>query len=136
MRRLILGLLTASLLLALAAPAHAIDCDGITLDSGRLFTATGSDTPEPNDGFAVTNADGVPMWAFVRNRSLQAIGYPISQRWVDGPFTLQAFQRSFCSGRRARVASTTTTRSMCWRASTPRFGCRTYLNTKSSTQQA
>ena len=93
MRRLILGLLTASLLLALAAPAHAIDCDGIALGSGCLFTATGGDTLEPNDGFAVTNAAGVPMWAFVRNRSLQAIGYPISQRWVEGPFTLQAFQK-------------------------------------------
>ena len=26
-------------------------------------------------------------------RDLQAIGYPISQRWVNGPFTLQAFQK-------------------------------------------
>ena len=93
MRRLILGLLLASLLLVFAAPVHAIGCDGIALDRGCLFTATGSDTAEPDDGFAVTDADGVPLWAFVRNRSLQAIGYPISQRWVDGPFTLQAFQK-------------------------------------------
>ena len=47
----------------------------------------------PDDGFAVTNADGVPLWDFVRERDLQAIGYPISQRWVNGPFTLQAFQK-------------------------------------------
>ncbi len=92
-RRLIIGVLLAALLLALAAPAHAIGCDGIALDDGCLFTATGGDTPDPNDGFAVTDADGVPMWTFVRARSLQAIGYPISQRWVDGPFTLQAFQK-------------------------------------------
>ena len=93
MRRLILGLVLASLLLALAVPVHAIDCDGISLDDGCLLTATGGDTADPNDGFAVTNADGVPLWTFVRGRSLQAIGYPISQRWVDGPFTLQAFQK-------------------------------------------
>ena len=93
MRRLILGLVLACLLLALAAPVHAIDCDGISLDDGCLFTATGGDTADPDDGFAVTDADGVPLWTFVRNRSLQAIGYPISQRWADGPFTLQAFQK-------------------------------------------
>ena len=71
----------------------ALDCGGITLTDGCLFTNTGSDTSDPNDGFAVTNADGVPMWDFVRERDAQAIGYPISQRWLDGPFTLQAFQK-------------------------------------------
>lgn len=93
MRRLIIGLLLATVLLAVAAPVHAIGCDGIVLGDGCLFTATGGDTPEPDDGFAVTDADGVPLWTFVRDRDLQAIGYPISQRWVDGPFTLQAFQK-------------------------------------------
>ena len=33
------------------------------------------------------------MWDFVRDLEAQAIGYPISQRWTDGPFTLQAFQK-------------------------------------------
>lgn len=93
MRRLTSVLLSVTLLLALVAPAHAVACDGIALDNGCLFTATGSDTAEPNDGFAVTNDNDVPLWTFVRDRSLQAIGYPISQRWVDGPFTLQAFQK-------------------------------------------
>ena len=93
MRRLTVGLLAALLVLLPVAPVHAIGCDGIPLDDGCLFTATGGDTAEPNDGFAVTDADGVPLWTFVRNRSLQAIGYPISRRWRDGPFTLQAFQK-------------------------------------------
>ncbi|MCY4113804.1 MAG: hypothetical protein OXG33_07700 [Chloroflexi bacterium] len=35
----------------------------------------------------------MPLWDFVRGKNAQAIGYPISQRWVDGPFTLQAFQK-------------------------------------------
>ena len=93
MHRLALALLSAILLLVLVAPVYAVGCDGIALDDGCLFTATGSDTAEPDDGFAVTNDNDVPMWAFVRTKSLQAIGYPISQRWVDGPFTLQAFQK-------------------------------------------
>ena len=51
------------------------------------------DTPDPDDGFAVTNAYDVPLWDFVQARDLDALGYPISQRWTDGPFTLQAFQK-------------------------------------------
>ena len=62
-----------------AAPGMslALDCEGRAIDGGCLFT----------------NADGVPMWDFVRDKDLQAIGYPISQRWGEGPFTLQAFQK-------------------------------------------
>ena len=71
----------------------ALDCGGIAISDGCLFTNTGSDTSDPNDGFAVTNADGVPMWDFVRELDAGAVGYPISQRWLDGPFTLQAFQK-------------------------------------------
>ena len=81
---------------ATVVSAQGINCgpdQGAPLPGGCLFTITGGDTLDPDDGFAVTNADGVPMWDFVRQRDLQAIGYPISQRWVDGPFTLQAFQK-------------------------------------------
>ncbi|MCY4112010.1 MAG: hypothetical protein OXF96_08735, partial [Chloroflexi bacterium] len=76
------------------SPAAALDCEGVALDDGCLFTITGGDTIDPNDGFAVTNGGGVPLWDFVRDRDLQALGYPISQRWVSGPFTLQAFQKA------------------------------------------
>ncbi|MCY4111240.1 MAG: hypothetical protein OXF96_04785, partial [Chloroflexi bacterium] len=79
--------------LTTAPPVGALDCVGALVDDGCLFTVTGGDTRDPNDGYAVTNADGVPLWDFVQERDLQAIGYPISQRWVDGPFTLQAFQK-------------------------------------------
>ncbi|MCY4114852.1 MAG: hypothetical protein OXG33_13085 [Chloroflexi bacterium] len=82
-----------ALLVILTPSASALDCDGISLDDGCLYTITGGDTDDPDDGFAVTNADGVPLWDFVQARDLQAIGYPISQRWSDGPFTLQAFQK-------------------------------------------
>ena len=76
-----------------AAALRALDCAGVAISGGCFFTNTGGDTPDPNDGYAVTNADGVPMWDSVRKRDVQAIGYPISQRWTDGPFTLQAFQK-------------------------------------------
>lgn len=74
-------------------PAAALDCEGVVLDNGCLFTITGSDTPDPDDGYAVTNADGVPFYDFVRAREVQSIGYPISQRWISGTFTFQAFQK-------------------------------------------
>ena len=85
--------LAVALALTALTSARALDCEGIALDDGCLFTITGGDTADPDDGFAVTNADGVPLWDFVRERDLQAIGYPISQRWISGPFTLQAFQK-------------------------------------------
>ena len=75
-------------LMAASATSLALDCVGTELDDGCLFTNTGGDTPYPDDGYAVTNADGVPLWDFVRARSADAIGYPISQRWENGPFTL------------------------------------------------
>ena len=78
------------------APIRALACGsevGVVLSDGCMFTITGSDTPDPADGFAVTNVDDVPLWDFVQARDLQSIGYPISQRWTSGPFTLQAFQK-------------------------------------------
>lgn len=92
-RRLAAVAIALALAAGLAAPVYAIECDGTALPDGCLFTITGGDTQDPDDGFAVTNVDGVPMWDFVREQDLQAIGYPISQRWTEGPFTLQAFQK-------------------------------------------
>ena len=85
--------LAATLLFVLPTPVHAFDCEGLALSDGCLFTVTGGDTTDPDDGYAVTNANDVPLWDFVRERDLQAPGYPISQRWTEGPFTLQAFQK-------------------------------------------
>ena len=92
-KRLSLAAMVVALLTVLAPSVSALECEGIALDGGCLFTVTGGDTEDPDDGFAVTNADDVPLWDFVAARDLQAIGYPISQRWTDGPFTLQAFQK-------------------------------------------
>ena len=93
MRKLILSVSVAVLVLILATPARAVECTGVVLGNGCLFTVTGGDTSDPNDGYAVTNEGGVPIWDFFRQQPVSAVGYPISQRWVDGPFTLQAFQK-------------------------------------------
>ena len=74
-------------------PAAALECEGVVLEDGCLFTVTGSDTPDPDDGYAVTNAHGAPFYDFVRARDLPSIGYPISQRWASEAFTFQAFQK-------------------------------------------
>ena len=92
-RRLGLAAMVCALLAAFAPSVAALECEGIPLDGGCLFTVTGGDTADPDDGFAVTNVYDVPMWDFVQARDRDALGYPISQRWVDGPFTLQAFQK-------------------------------------------
>ena len=93
--RVALAVLTIAAVVTLTVwpSAAALDCEGVALDDGCLFTITGGDTPEPEDGYAVTNADGVPLYDFIRERDLNAIGYPISQRWLNGPFTFQAFQK-------------------------------------------
>ena len=91
--RLCLAAVVTALLAALAPSVSALECEGMPLDGGCLFTVTGGDTPDPDDGFAVTNAYDVPLWDFVKDKDRDALGYPISQRWVDGPFTLQAFQK-------------------------------------------
>ena len=85
--------MVVALFAVLAPSVSALECEGIPLDGGCLFTVTGGDTPDPDDGFAVTNAYDVPLWDFVKDKDRDALGYPISQRWVDGPFTLQAFQK-------------------------------------------
>ena len=92
-KRLCLAAVVFALLASFSPSASALECEGIPLVGGCLFTVTGGDTPDPDDGFAVTNAYDVPMWDFVKARDRDALGYPISQRWVDGPFTLQAFQK-------------------------------------------
>ena len=92
-KRLCLAAMVCALFAAFTPSVSAVVCDGTALDDGCLFTVTGGDTPDPDDGFAVTNAYDVPLWDFVKARDLDALGYPISQRWTDGPFTLQAFQK-------------------------------------------
>ena len=74
-------------------PAAALECEGVALDDGCLFTITGSDTPDPDDGYAVTNAHGVPFYDFLRAHDVQSIGYPISHRWAARRSPSRPFRR-------------------------------------------
>ena len=74
--------------------AAALECEGVALDDGCLFTITGGDTTDPNDGYAVTNTPtAFRSGTSSASATCRAIGYPVSQRWVNGPFTFQAFQK-------------------------------------------
>ncbi len=86
-------LLAAVLVMGLLAfvPAAAQAADE-AVDGGWFYSQTG---PGDGTGFAVTNADGVPFWSeFQRGGGVAQFGYPVSRRWTEGFFTLQAFQKS------------------------------------------
>ena len=72
-------------------PAAALECEGVVLDDGCLFTVTGSDTPEPDDGYAVTNAHGAPFYDFIRALDLQPSAIRSAS---DGPARLSPFKPS------------------------------------------
>ena len=73
-------------------PAHA-DSGDYAVAGGRLFTqAAESDVPDA--GFAVTDADEILFWTeFQRLGGVQALGYPLSRRFVWEGFTVQVFQK-------------------------------------------
>src|SRR5207244_10793398 len=55
--------------------------------AGRFFAQTG--------GYAVTNADGVRFWdAFQALGGVEAVGYPVSRRFVHEGFVTQAMQKA------------------------------------------
>ena len=85
----------ATLLLALGAltvisvSAQAPD---EPVDGGWFFSQAG---PGEGLGFSVTDADEIPFWTeFEKAGGVAQLGYPVSRRWRDGPFTLQAFQKA------------------------------------------
>ena len=85
----------ATLLLALGAltvisvSAQAPD---EPVDGGWFFSQAG---PGEGLGFSVTDADEIPFWTeFEKAGGVAQLGYPVSRRWRDGPFTLQAFQKT------------------------------------------
>lgn len=88
------GLLAALAVLALSAasPAQA-DSGDYPVEGGRLFTQA-AETDVPDLGFAVTDNDGIPFWTeFQRLGGVQALGYPLSRRFVWDGFTVQVFQK-------------------------------------------
>ncbi len=82
--------LATLVLVANAIPARAAELDA-EIPNGRFFMQTGDGS---TTGFAVTD-DDLEFWSlFQRAGGTSQLGYPISRRWVDGPFTYQAFQKA------------------------------------------
>lgn len=61
------------------------------INNGRFYRQTGENT---GNGFAVSNANGIPFWTTFRSMGLQKIGYPASHRFEYKGFTVQVFQKA------------------------------------------
>ena len=86
-------------LLLAAAAVSASEATAQTLDypiaGGWFFTQGGSDTADPQDGFAVVDDDRARFWsAFQDHGGVAAVGYPISRRFVWDGFTTQVMQKA------------------------------------------
>lgn len=84
--------LGAAALVALSTTGTAAVPASFQLHQGFFFTQTGGGE---RLGFAVRDEPGAEFWtAFQDLGGHEALGYPVSQTWREGPFTFQAFQRA------------------------------------------
>ena len=93
LRAVLLALaLHAAVYLVAAQPAGAEAPPDGAIASGWFYTQAG---PGDGLGFEVTDANGIPLWTFFQSAGgVRTLGYPISNRWSNGPLTYQAFQKS------------------------------------------
>ncbi|GEM_PF-1812613 len=100
MRRSLLSttLLAIAVAAALLLPARATaqsnlaDFDLPVPFGGHFYTQT--DAGATGTGFAVSNADNIPFWTYFQQAGgIQAVGYPVSHRFVYKGFVVQAFQK-------------------------------------------
>ena len=79
-------------LVALPATGAAASPASFPLQQGFFYTQTGGGG---GLGYAVRDEPGAAFWtAFQDSGGHEILGYPVSQPWRDGPFTIQAFQRA------------------------------------------
>ncbi len=95
MRRIITLVTLVLALAALAAGSvyarHSHDPDE-AVANGWFYSQAG---PDDSTGFSVTDADGIPFWTeFQAAGGVARLGYPVSRRWIEGPLTYQAFQKT------------------------------------------
>ncbi|MYB15514.1 MAG: trypsin-like serine protease [Chloroflexi bacterium] len=96
LRMLRIGLLAAFLALAVqSAPGAGAQTLDYPIAEGWFFTQGATDTPDPQDGFAVIDDGQARFWsAFQDNGGVAAVGYPISRRFVWDGFTTQVMQKA------------------------------------------
>lgn len=78
-------------------PARAqgpLDFDLPVAAGAHFFTQTDGQGGATGNGYAVSNADGIPFWDFFRNAGgVSVVGYPVSHRFTWNGFVVQAFQK-------------------------------------------
>jgi hypothetical protein len=90
---LALAVLAALLVSAAPRPSEAAVGDDWAIPGGWFFTQTRGDSPA-GTGFAVLDAGGIPFYnAFRRLGGVDALGYPVTHRFVLDDAVVQAFQR-------------------------------------------
>ncbi|MHB8620736.1 MAG: hypothetical protein ACYDAG_14385, partial [Chloroflexota bacterium] len=82
---------------AVPPPAYPANYD---LPNGRFYTQTNGKASPPTSGYAVTDDAGIPMWSELqRLGGVARVGYPVSTRYQDGSFIVQAFQKGILQWR-------------------------------------
>ena len=79
-----------------ASIARAESPRDLDIPGGHFYTQTSGRTDrEPAQGYAITDADGIPFWTFFRQHGgVDVLGYPISQRFLWDGYVCQATQRA------------------------------------------
>ena len=90
--RAVLAALALALLLPPQSESQSADYQ---IAGGWFYTQTGGDTPDPFDGYAVVDDPQARFWtAFVDLGGVQAVGYPVTQRFNWDGFVTQVFQKA------------------------------------------
>ena len=90
--RALLAALALVLLLPLQSQSQSADYQ---IPGGWFYTQTGGDTSDPLDGYAVVDDPRARFWtAFVDLGGIQAVGYPVTQRFMWDGFVTQVFQKA------------------------------------------
>ena len=72
----------------------ALDHDLAVPGGAHFYTQTDGQGGATGTGYAVSNADAIPFWDFFRTAGgVEAVGYPVSHRFVWHGFVVQAFQK-------------------------------------------
>src|SRR4051794_4072657 len=97
-QRWLAGLLVSAFLLGTFAASRPLPTTAaepeFAVPNGYFYTQAAGDGGASGRGFAITDDGGVPFWStFQQLGGVQALGYPASQRFTLGGFTVQATQR-------------------------------------------
>ena len=96
MRKWFVVAIVSLMVVGAVGSVQAVGCEphqGAPIEGGCLYTITGGDTSDPNDGFPVVDAGGINWYSCVRTLVLQDVGYPIAQQFEFNGFKVLALQK-------------------------------------------